>query len=93
MTRLTRLGLTGAILSVLASAAIAETCPLSYDQFEVGVPHTDMETCPDSMNAAGSYCRLSVVAEIATVFAFADETDCIVATKVYFEDDFDVRIP
>ena len=93
MTRMTGLGLAGALCVGLTNAAWAETCPMSYDAFEVGVPHTDMETCPESMQKEGTYCRLSVVAEIATVFAFEEQTDCIVATKVYYEDEFDVRIP
>ena len=85
----------GAILVFLPFGAIAdghETCPLSYEQFEVGVPHTDLETCPASMAGDGTYCRLSLVAEVATVFAFSTETDCIQTTQTFFEDGFEVSI-
>lgn len=73
--------------------ATAETCPMSYEQFEYAVPHTDMEDCPDSINADGAYCRLTLAAELATVFVFSEETNCILSTKVYEEEQFAVTLP
>ncbi len=80
-----------ALLSATPWAAAAdghETCPLSYETYEISVPHTDLETCPAAMDAQGAYCRVSVVAEVATIFAFSEENDCLVASKSFFEDEF-----
>ena len=85
----------GAIFVFLPFGAIAEdtaTCPLTYDQFEVGVPHTDLDICPASMASDGTYCRLSLVAEVATVFAFSEDTDCIQTTESFFDDAFELTI-
>ncbi len=84
----------GAILVLLPMGGIAQeqtACPLNYEAFEVGVPHTDMETCPGTMDTGDTYCRLSLVAEVATVFAFSTETDCIVSTSVFYEESFELR--
>ncbi len=86
------------VLYVLAlpSLALADghaaPCPMSYDDFEVGVPHTDLETCPASMAVEGAFCRVSLVAEVATVFVFSDETNCIMATKSYFDEQFTLTL-
>jgi len=63
-------------------------CALPYDTFEIGVPHTDLTECPAAMAAEGTYCRLSLVAEVATVFAFSEADDCLVAARAFFEDEY-----
>ena len=75
-----------------AGAALADThCALSYEAFEQGIPHTDLEECPTGLKGPGKFCRYSVVAEIATVFVFDEDSSCLVTTKAFYEDDFVVR--
>ena len=92
MKVLNRCALAGAMLLAVAAPALAAECALNYEQFEVGVPHTDLETCPESMAADGTYCRLSLVAETVTIFAFAEATDCLVATRVYSDEEFKLTV-
>ncbi|MEJ6404548.1 hypothetical protein V8J85_16785 [Yoonia sp. 2307UL14-13] len=87
-----RLTIAATCLLAATAAQAQNACPLSYDIFEIGVPHTDMDTCPDSMAAEGTYCRLSLVAEVATIFAFSEETDCLVTSQAYYDDQFTLTI-
>ncbi|MCK0097137.1 hypothetical protein MWU60_16290 [Yoonia sp. F2084L] len=85
--------ITAALASLMALPAFAQdACPMSYDVFEIGVPHTDMDACPDSMQVENAFCRLSLVAEVATIFAFSEETDCIIASQAYFDDQYALTI-
>lgn len=80
-----------AILSLVPTATLSQdtpACPMDYDTYEVSVPHTDLEACPASMAVEGAFCRLSLVAEIATIFAFDEDTFCIVAARSYEDDAF-----
>ncbi len=92
MTVIRKTALAGAMVALTALHVAAADCPLSYEQIEIGVPHTDMETCPESMAENGTYCRLSLVAETVTIFAFAESNDCIVATKVYSDEEFALKV-
>ncbi len=77
------------------SAAMADDmmdCALSYDVYEMSVPHTDLEACPDAVAAEGLFCRLSVVAEVATIFAFDEESGCLVSAASFEEDEFTITI-
>jgi len=75
-----------------SQAAFADDhCAMSYEAFEQGVPHTDLEECPGMLGGSGKFCRYSVVAEIATVFVFDEDSSCLVTTKAFYEDDFVVR--
>ena len=87
ITKLLGAALAGA-LPLAAIAADAPSCSLSYDVYEVSVPHTDMEACPTAISAEGAYCRVSVVAEVATIFVFSEEDDCLIKAESFFEDEF-----
>jgi len=84
----------GLIAVAIPTALFAQErdCPMTYDVYEVGVPHTDLETCPASIDIEEAYCQVSVVAEIATVFVFSEADDCLVASRNYFEDEFTLDI-
>ena len=68
-----------------------ENCPLTYETFEYSVPHSDMEECPESMQSNGAFCRVAIVAEVATVFAFSEESGCIVMSSAFDEDQFEIE--
>jgi len=85
------IGLATALATTSALADEHETCPLTYEVFEFSVPHTDMEECPDAMESEGSFCRLALVAEVATIFAFSEESGCIVESKSFDEDQFEIE--
>lgn len=79
----------------LAGSAVAEDdmqCALSYDVYEMSVPHTDLEECPEQMAAEGMFCRLSVVAEVATIFKFDEESGCLTEARSFEEDEFEITI-
>ncbi len=65
-------------------------CALSYETYEISVPHNDLDACPDSIGLDNAYCRVSVAAETATIYAFSEETDCLLASRVFFEDEYDL---
>lgn len=63
---------------ILAACPLwAESAPaaLTYDQFEVAVPHMDLETCPGSMAADGVFCRATFNHDEIHVFAFHEGGD------------------
>ena len=83
-----------AALALTAGPVLAdshESCPLTYETFEYSVPHTDMEECPEAMDSDGAFCRVAIVAELATIFAFSEESGCIVASKAFDEDQFKIE--
>ena len=71
---------------------VAAACAMAYAQFQHLVPHLDLANCPAQLAAEGRFCRLAVGAEQAMVFAFDDDTDCIVASRVWDEDAFTVTL-
>lgn len=82
-----------ALLALAAAPALADSheaaCALSYEVFEASVPHTDMEECPASMGVGeDDFCRVAVVAEVATVFVFSYESNCLTKTQSFEEDAF-----
>ena len=83
-----------AALALATGPALAdshESCPLTYETFEYSVPHSDMEECPDSMDTNGSFCRVAIVAEVATVFTFSEEPGYIVKSSAFEEDQFEIE--
>ena len=75
----------------LAHADSPGSCPLTYETFEFSVPHSDMDECPASMGLKKAFCRVAIVAEVATVFAFDQESNCIVKSKSFDEDSFKIE--
>jgi hypothetical protein len=64
------------LFGVSALTASAETAmPLTYDTFEVAVPHVDLEECPPSLQAAETFCRATLANDAIHVFAFAEGGD------------------
>ncbi|MEL7463820.1 MAG: hypothetical protein AAFN79_07115 [Pseudomonadota bacterium] len=79
-----------AVSSLLASQTLAADCALTYETFEAGVGHTDMADCPEGLGGESLFCRFTLVAETAAVFVFSEETDCLVTSRVYEEEDFKI---
>ena len=82
----------GSLALVGPALAADADCALSYDVYEASVPHTDLEACPDGLAGDGRFCRLSIVAEVATIFVFDEESGCLVESVSYEEDEFTVTI-
>jgi hypothetical protein len=90
-----KIAVTAALLTMAHAAASqddASDCALSYDTFEASVPHTDLQECPASMQIEGAFCRISVVAEVATIFAFSEESFCLVESRSYYDDEFTLAV-
>jgi hypothetical protein len=81
-------------LAAAAAPALAQSsdCTLDYPTFEVAVPHSDLETCPPAMQVEGAFCRISLNAHVLTIFAFSEETDCLVASRGFFEDEYTLTL-
>lgn len=84
-----------AILSIFAltmtSSAIGASgiCPITYETFEIAVPHIDMENCPDPEKNTGMFCRASVGGDMLHVFYFAEQDNqCLLQVKSFDEDEF-----
>ena len=61
------------LLAPATGSAQEEGMPLTYEQFEIAVPHVDLETCPADFVAADVFCRATLNLDSIHVFAFADE--------------------
>lgn len=48
---------------------------LTYDQFEIAVPHVDLENCPAALAGKDRFCRATLRNEEIHVFAFADSNE------------------
>lgn len=72
-------------VATLATAAAADTMPLTYDVFEVSVPHVDLETCPASMAAENTFCRATLASDAVHVFAFSEDGDSPMVGFASFE--------
>lgn len=92
MKHLNRAMLAGTLALLTVGPVVAAECALNYEQFEVGVPHTDLETCPSSIAVDGAFCRYSLVAETLTVFAFSEATDCLIKTQVFSDEQFSLKV-
>ncbi len=90
--KLAQLGLCMALVAAPAIADEHTDCPLTYDIFEAAVPHTDLEECPASMDVEAAFCRVSVIAELATVFAFDEDSTCLMAARLYDESEFTLTL-
>jgi hypothetical protein len=81
-----------AAATLAAGAARADECTMSYALFEATVPHVDLTECPAALARDGAFCRLALGAEEALVFVFDDTSSCLVATKSFDEDAFQVSL-
>ncbi|WP_113912743.1 hypothetical protein [Roseovarius dicentrarchi] len=68
-----------------ASPIWADTAaPLTYEQFEAAVPHSDLETCPEALAQDNVFCRATLRHEEIHVFAFSEDGDQVfVGFKTY----------
>lgn len=68
------LRLTALALIALPSVALAEdAAPFTYEEFEAGVTHVDLEVCPTSLAGPDRFCRATVVNDKINVFVFSDQ--------------------
>ncbi|QYX58334.1 hypothetical protein K1T73_08250 [Roseovarius sp. SCSIO 43702] len=58
------------LLAIAPLSAVAAPMALTYDQFEVAVPHLDLETCPDALAAEDVFCRATLNHDEIHVFVF-----------------------
>lgn len=87
-----RLALTAALCATASLAQPAE-CPPDDTTFEVGVPQTDMDTCPEAVaGTKGAYCHYIVAAEVLTIFAFDAATGCLRDAKGFCDDEFTANV-
>jgi hypothetical protein len=63
-----------ALLS-LSAAGAAMACPMSYEAFELAIPHLDLRVCPTPIAREGVFCRASVANDAVHVFVFSKEGD------------------
>lgn len=64
------------LLSLLAlpSISVAEdAAPFTYEQFEAGVTHVDLDVCPTALAGPNRFCRATVVNDKINVFVFSDQ--------------------
>ena len=69
-----------------AAPALAAECQITYSDYEDGIPHLDLATCPGNMpDEDTEFCRLAFDGMQATVFAFhyTDDDACLAGIKQY----------
>ena len=84
----------GLVMNVSGELAIAsQNCAMTYETFEVAIPHIDMESCPGGDTGKKTFCRASVGADRVHVFYFADEGgECLMLVKSFDEDGFTLSV-
>ena len=77
-----------ALLFIAPMAAFAaETMPLTYESFEVSVPHVDLADCPENLAAEAVFCRATLASDAIHVFVFSEEGDLPLVNFASFEVD------
>ncbi len=56
-------------------AGPAKTLPLTYEAFEVSVPHMDLENCPEGLDGSDRFCRATLASDQIHVFVFSELED------------------
>ena len=61
-------------LAALAAPASAQTqCPLTYNDFELAIPHLDLQQGPKDRAKSGVFCRVPTANDSVHVFVFEDK--------------------
>lgn len=56
-------------------ASAEDFIPLTYADFEAGVPHVDLAVCPEPLAAPDRFCRMTTNADQMNVFVFSEDGD------------------
>ena len=70
---------------LVATAALANACTVTYSEFEDNIPHVDLMTCPNNKPAEDTgFCRLAFNGTSATIFVFhyGEDDSCLADVKV-----------
>lgn len=88
MSRLSLLFAVAAALAALPAAA-QQAAPMTYADFEVSVPHLDLETCPAALAEPGVFCRAALANDAIHVYAFAEDgAQPFRGMRTYYAGDF-----
>lgn len=79
-------------LSLFITPALADGhFKYTYEQFEVSIPHFDLEECPASMNVEKAFCRVVAHGDEMHVYAFSEDGDTeLVGFKTYSDGEFEI---
>jgi hypothetical protein len=80
-------------LAALASTAFAQSqCPLTYNDFELAIPHLDLEQCPKDLAKPGVFCHVTTANDSVPVFVFAGKDQrCLLSMKSYDKYEISVK--
>lgn len=80
-------------LAALAAPAAAQTqCPLTYNDFELAIPHLDFEQCPKDLAKPDVFCRVTTANDSVHVFVFENkDKHCLLGMKSYDSYQIDVK--
>ena len=70
---------------LVATAALANDCTVTYSDFEDNIPHVDLTTCPNNKpDDDTGFCRLAFNGKSATIFVFhyGEDDSCLADVKV-----------
>ena len=72
-------------LAAFAAPVAAQTqCPLTYNDFELAIPHLDLEQCPKDLAKPGVFCRVTTANDSVHVFVFSHKDKrCMLSMKSY----------
>jgi hypothetical protein len=72
------------VAALTAPAAAQTQCPLTYNDFELAIPHLDLEQCPKELAKPGVFCRVTTANDSVHVFVFeAKDKRCLLSMKSY----------
>lgn len=81
-------------VAMTGSTAIAsQKCAMTYETFEVAIPHIDLESCPGVDTGKKVFCRASAGGDRVQVFFFSSDGDeCLLRVKSFDEDAFTLTV-
>lgn len=82
-----------ASITAITSTTAAQHCAITYETFEVAVPHIDLESCPGGKAEKGVFCRAATGGDRLHIFHFSGDGDlCLLRVESLDEDQFSLAV-
>ncbi len=74
-------------------AVAVQPCPMTYETFEIAVPHIDLASCPEKDGKGGIFCRATVGGDRVHIFYFSETDDqCLQQVKSFSDESFTLAV-
>jgi hypothetical protein len=82
-----------ALAGIAGQALAAQPCPMTYETFEIAVPHIDLTSCPEKDGKGGIFCRATVGGDRVHIFYFSEADDqCLQQVKSFSDESYTLAV-